>query len=202
MPAMMPPEAMPMQSGAGGPPSAKGGMGGGMPPEGEAAPMQAPAPPPQGYSKKKVVGLNDALHKALDAVGKATKAQMPQLQDKVPDEMFEGGYFKQPIPAAVLDLVVKLLAVANDIGGKMEGRYAVDVMSMLADDAGLEKLAVLLELIARDKVLLGRMKEAQKAAGKAPAPAAKKPEIEEVEEEETEETEAPAAGPSSPKDYM
>lgn len=179
---MMPAGAPPMPMG-GDMPMDAGAMPPGPPVEGGGP--EIPPPPPGGYSKSSVNDLVDALQAALKAVGKAIKKEMPEVPD-VPAEAFAKGKLEMELPPWLAEELVTILGVASQVGGKQEGRYDLDVMAMLADDAGLDKLAIALELLARDKVLLDKMRQiAREGPGPAPAkkPVAKEEEVVEVTEE-------------------
>ena len=172
MPPEMPADAMP----PGGPPMEGPPMEG--PPPGGAsdnpvAEVQAPPPPAEGYSEKCVKDLLKALGLALKAATKAMGREAPSVPE-APAEVFE---------------IAMLLMMASQIGGKHEGRYDVDLMELLASDDGLDRLATLLELLSKDKVLLSALKEAQKAAP-AKGPVAETEEVEVAAGPEGEEVEA------------
>jgi hypothetical protein len=164
---MAPPTGGPPTGGppTGGPPADMG------PPE-----VAAPPPPAEGYSEKCVKDLLKALGLALKAATKALGREEPALPTP-PKEVFEKGKMRQPLPAFIVQEIAMLLDVAAKLGGKVEGRYDVDIMELLASDDGIDRLSVLLELFAKDKVLLAALKEAQKAG-----PVGGPPEMEEAEE--------------------
>ena len=124
----------------------------------------APPPPPEGYSERTIKDLAKALGLSLNAVMGAMGAKdIPAVPE--PDKaLFTKGKMMAPLPAFVVQEVAMLIGAAAQMGGKVEGRYDVDVPAMLADDAGLEKLTDLLKLIVKDKPLLAAIKEAAKAA--------------------------------------
>jgi len=145
-------------------------------PEGAPPEVAAPPAPAEGYSEKCVKELMKALGLALKAATKALGREAPSLPTP-PKEVFEKGKMRQPLPAFIVQEIAMLLTVAAKIGGKVEGRYDVDLTELLASDEGLDRLAVVLELFAKDKVLLAALKEAQKAG-----PVGGPPEMEESEE--------------------
>lgn len=135
------------------------------PAEAEAAPMmEAPPAPPEGYSERTIKDLAKSLGGALKAImGAMGSKEIPEVPD--PDKaLFEKGKMMRPLPAFVVQEVMMLISAAAQVGGKVEGRYDVDVPALLATDEGLEKLIVLLELIPKDKPLLASIKEAAKGA--------------------------------------
>lgn len=133
--------------------------------KGEEAPPMAPPPPADGYSERSVRDLLDALGMALKAMTKAMGREAPALPEP-PKDTFVKGKMMSALPSFLVQEVAMILSVAAQLGGKVEGRYDVDVAPLFENDPGLEKLAVLLELVAKDKVLLSELKEAQKAGGK------------------------------------
>lgn len=187
MPPEMPADAMP----PGGPPMEGPPMEG--PPPGGAsdnpvAEVQAPPPPAEGYSEKCVKDLLKALGLALKAATKAMGREAPSVPE-APAEVFEKGKMRQPFPGVIVQEIAMLLMMASQIGGKHEGRYDGDLMELLASDDGLDRLATLLELLSKDKVLLSALKEAQKAAP-AKGPVAETEEVEVAAGPEGEEVEA------------
>jgi hypothetical protein len=133
------------------------------------------APPPEGYSKKSLDALVDALNAALAAVAKALKSkEKPPELPEVPKEAVQDGRVNVAIPAAYVEAIANLLMMARQVGGSVEGRYDLDVESLLGSDEGIDKLAVALELVARDKMLLARVKDTVAAEGKAAPPAKSK----------------------------
>lgn len=166
---------------------------------GAGAEVEVPPPPPGGYSKKALDEVVDALEMALNAVEKALKKPLSKL-DRVPKEAVVKGKVDVPFPAAYAAEIVTLLATASSVGGSMAGRYDVDVESMLGGDEGLERLAMVLELLAGDKTFLARVKDIMSRvpaavvspSSKAPAP----PPVEKKGEA------PPSEGPMMPSDFM
>jgi hypothetical protein len=152
------------------------------------AEVQAPPPPAEGYSEKCVKDLLKALGLALKAATKAMGREAPSVPE-APAEVFEKGKMRQPFPGVIVQEIAMLLMMASQIGGKHEGRYDGDLMELLASDDGLDRLATLLELLSKDKVLLSALKEAQKAAP-AKGPVAETEEVEVAAGPEGEEVEA------------
>lgn len=132
---------------------------------------EIPPPPPGGYSKNAVTDFVTALQKAVKAVGKALGKEMPEIPD-VPDDAFVKGKLDAEVPEGMAGAAVVVLGAAASIGGKEEGRYDLDVLSLLADDAGLDRLSIALELVARDKVMLDKLRE---IARQGPGPTASPP---------------------------
>ena len=96
-------------------------------------------------------------------------------------------------PAPIANMIAMVVEAAKMVGGKVEGRYeVVDLAALLSSDAGLEELSVLLELIAKDKVLHQRLKEAAKAAPTVEPPK-EKFEVGSTTEETTDEASQPGA---------
>jgi len=149
-----------------------------MPPPGglvEVEEVEPVMPPPGGYAVKAVNELIDALSMAMKAVAKALGQEAADLPP-VPKEVIKAGKVEQPIPPDIIKAVADILAMAAAVGGSQEGRYDLDVESLLSDDAGLGKLAIALELLAKDKTLLAKIKDVLvQGGGKAPPPAAAKP---------------------------
>jgi hypothetical protein len=141
----------------------------------------------------------DALEMALNAVEKALRKPLSKLE-RVPGEAVVKGKVDAPFPAAYAAEIATLLATASSVGGGMEGRYDVDVESMLGSDEGLGKLAIVLELLARDKTFITRVKDIMSrgpAAVAAPPPRAPAPPPGEEKGEVP-----PAGGPAMPSDFM
>lgn len=151
-----------------------------MPAEKNAMPpkVEAPPAPPNGYSERSVRDLVKAVGNALKMVSKALGREAPPMPEP-PKELFVKKVMNQPLPAFMVEEIANLLALGAQIGGKQEGRYDVDLAEMLADSDGLERLIVVLELMAKDKALLANVKEAAKSA---PMPAEKETVVEETEE--------------------
>lgn len=119
----------------------------------------APPPPAEGYSERAVKDLAKALGVALkafmSALGKKGAPEVPEPGK----ELFEKGKMMAPLPAFVVQEVMMILGAAAQLGGKVEGRYDVDVMPMFESDDGIEKITDLLTMAAKDKVLLAAIKE-------------------------------------------
>lgn len=172
----------------------------GMPPGGApGADVAYDVPAPEdGYSKRTILDLAEGLQKSMSAVAKATHNDAGEVPD-VPDEAFQKGRFLSALPAGIVKTICDLLKMAAQVGGKVEGRYDGDILEMLSTDEGAKKVAILLELVAKDKVLLQKIADAFRAKSMAGAPP--KDEAEPAEEAPAEESAEPApkAGPS---DYM
>ena len=170
-PAMPPVEEMPMEA---------------APPPAEAEVLMI-EPPPDGYSKRAIKEIADGLQAAMDAISKAAKTEGGEVPE-VPDELFEKGQMLAPLPEWLVEQVKTLIELSNQLGGKVEGRYAVDVLTLLATEAGVRSIGTLLDLVAKDKVLLQKIADTMRAKATMPS----KPKEEEMVEEEMVE-EIPAA---------
>jgi len=157
-------------------------------------------PPPEGYSKRAIMEIADGLQSAMKAIGKAAKTEAGEVPE-VPDALFEKGKMMAPLPDWLIKQVCELLTLADKLGGKMEGRYAVDCMALLATEEGVRKLGTLLDLIAKDKVLLQKVADTMRAKAMAP-PMEKEPM--DTEEDANDEKTAPEGEklPTSPTAYM
>ena len=162
-------------------------------------PVEPPPAPVDGYEEYCVRDLLKAVNNALSAVSKALGREAPKPPEP-PKELFVKKKMMQPLPAFLVEEVANLLALASQVGGKQPGRYDVDLGSLLATSDGVDKVSDILNLMAKDKMLLDGIKAAAKAGNAAPPPPAKGAKPEEVVEEETEEVEAPA--PASASTYM
>jgi hypothetical protein len=182
----------------------------------EAAPMSAPsadAPemeggnytvpaPEDGYPKRVITDLRDGLQAAMTAIAKATHQPAGEVPE-VPDEAFTKGRFLTPIPPSIVKAICDILKTAAMIGGKVEGRYDGDCAQMLATEEGAKKVVIMLELAAKDKVLLQKIADAWRAKamaapkGEAGEEAAESPAVQ-ASEDESKEPEHKA----SAMDYM
>lgn len=145
-----------------------------MPPadEGGIPMVEAPEPPPDGYEKYCIVDLVKATNAAMKATTKALGKDAPPDIEPPDAKAYDKGVFRGKLLPVLVTEIAMLLSVASQIGGKQEGRYDIDLQEHLATTDGVDRLATLLELMAKDKPFLAGLKEAQKA-GPMPPPAPK-----------------------------
>lgn len=163
------------------------------------APMSV-EPPPEGYTKRAIKEIADGLQTAMSAIAKAAKTEAGEVPE-VTDDLFEKGHMMMPLPPWLIENVCTIIQLADQLGGKMEGRYAVDCLALLATEEGVRKLGTLLDLIAKDKVLLQKIADTMRAKATMPPKTEK---VEETEEVTTDvETPANAEQPKiAPTAYM
>lgn len=122
-----------------------------------------PDAPPDGYKKYCIVDLVKATNAAMKAATKAMGKDAPPEIEPPDAKAYDKGVFRGKLLPVLVTEIATLLAVASKIGGKQEGRYDIDLQEHLATTDGVDRLATLLELMAKDKVFLDGLKEAQKA---------------------------------------
>ena len=153
----------PMPPGGGGGAPAPGPMGaGGPPPEAQAEVERIMGDMPEpvdAYTIKYVERLYESLEEAWEAVREAVPdlpALPPKEQILPPDYDGTG-----PLPQSLIVPLVLLLQLGEQLTGNK--RYKAD-LSALDKDAGLERMAAVLDVLEKDKAIAKATKGASKMA--------------------------------------